>query len=370
MSSQPKPFADFLGWVSTICPLIPHLTYPLLLVIVSTLPDDLLPLEAGPSEALQSFFTHLWSPIDARLLSTHSMPTQQSAFQAFFQNAVDCTVFLIGKATRREDGRSTAEWLVREQLAGRAWAEGVLEMGAKAGKRRGQQSTEFEADVFGKALGRVATADASLAELAMPILSETLAKQCFQVENEQLTKSASVLLPRSLGVLSAVQGDAPTAGIDGVVNFIVRQAAEKFQENADTPIYADVLLAAMQGGLADEEAKKTLRLALQTNLPPYISALTPQVVIELFEAASASSPIDEPALSASLWSAINSPNTPRESRFALSGILASSHSSLAREESLDQITLEATQTALEVGTPSAIAVSKSAVARSSTYQCD
>jgi hypothetical protein len=67
-------FDAFLELISTICPSLPHLTYPLLLVVISTIPDTLLPLQSPPSLPLQNLFSNLWSAVDARLLSTHSLP--------------------------------------------------------------------------------------------------------------------------------------------------------------------------------------------------------------------------------------------------------------------------------------------------------
>lgn len=272
-TSYPKPFADFLGWVSTICPSLPHLTYPLLLVIVSTLPDELLPLEGGPSEPLQSFLTHLWSPMDARLLSTHSLPNQQSAFQAFFQDAVDCTVFLLGKAMRRQDGQGTAEWLVQEQLVGRAWGEGVLDMGAKGGKRRGQDTApEFEADVFGKALGRIALLDEPVLDKAVVQLRDILVTRCGQLESDDLSKASSSLLLRTPAILSAVRGandnTAVLAGLAEVAKAVHQVAADGLSRSAsaqstDAPIYAEVLLSGLSGGIVDAET-------IQVSLAPML----------------------------------------------------------------------------------------------------
>jgi hypothetical protein len=67
---------------------------------------------------------------------------------------------------------------------------------------------------------------------------------------------------------------------------------------------------------------------------------------------------------AALWSIIDSPNTPRDTRFSLSSILASTSSALIGEGNLDYITLEATQHALDIGSLPAVEVVTSALCTS------
>jgi hypothetical protein len=82
----------------------------------------------------------------------------------------------------------------------------------------------------------------------------------------------------------------------------------------------------------------------------------------LFEATGKYAPSSK--LATSLWSVIDSPNTPRETRFALSNILAATaDSTFVGEGVLDQITLEATETALS--TSAGVEVAVSAIKRSS-----
>jgi hypothetical protein len=241
-----KAYGDFLQFIATTCPSIPHLTYPLLLVVISTIPDTLLPLEREPSPALRTLFGHLWSPVDARLLSTHSLPGQASAYQTFFQDFVDCTVFLVGKASRLEDGRVTAEWLVKEQLGERAWAEGVLQLGSRGGRRRGgKDGSEAEATIFGKALARLASIEEELARILMPVLSQALIAECFESTSGDASSS---ILPRSLRIVSAVREactDGPMgASLDALVGDLAQRSAERLaslvhSELPDASVYAE-----------------------------------------------------------------------------------------------------------------------------------
>lgn len=100
---------------------------------------------------------------------------------------------------------------------------------------------------------------------------------------------------------------------------------------------------------------------LSNDLQALSSTLSPQTIIKLFEALS----VQQSALNSTLWSVIDSPNTPRETRFALSAILAGSESALVDEGNLDQITLEATQSALEAESASGVQVARSALLRKS-----
>lgn len=217
---------DFLGWLSTICPLIPHLTYPLLLVLISTIPEQLLPLRHTESGPLSQLFLHLWSPIDARLLSTHSLPDQHSAFQQFFQAAIDSTFYLIGKPAR-SDKHDVAEWMLRQQLVTKGWIDGVLELGAKGGRRRGQDvGAEYEAEVFGKALDRLAITNESLLELALPSMQESFCSRCFDPEHDEgPARTGAPLLHRSLSIIDALKrstdNDRTLTALRDVVNELV-----------------------------------------------------------------------------------------------------------------------------------------------------
>jgi hypothetical protein len=257
MTTTSKAFNDFLEFITTTCPSIPHLTYPLLIVVISTLPDSLLSLEPDPSPALKNLFAHLWSPVDARLLTTHALPGQLSAFQTFFQDAVDCTVFLASKAIRREQGGPAAEWLVKEQLGNRVWVDGVLAMGGRAGRRRGTQDqggVEAEAAVFGKGLTRLAAISEDLVRDLMPVLTDAIVEQCFPADFEDARKTV-LLLPRTLPIISAIREGCShasvTAALDGLIGGISQRCAEKLSAIMETPsaeyaIYAGMLVEALR----------------------------------------------------------------------------------------------------------------------------
>ena len=243
---------SFLDFISTVCPAIPHLTYPLLLVVISTIPSSLLPLEPEPSLTLKKLFSHLWSPVDARLLSTHALPGQPSAFQAFLRDAVDCTTFLIGKAWKAEFGMQTSLWLVVEQMGERIWAEGVFDMGGRAKTRgtRGSGLIEQEALVAGTALSRVAGISDQLATAIMPVIQRGMIGRCFPSAEEQ-SKKAVTLLPRCLDILSAIRNTNTNEiilhGVDDIIkqlasDSVVRLIESVSEQSATSPVFVEALV--------------------------------------------------------------------------------------------------------------------------------
>lgn len=203
---QHPSLSPFLNFISSACPAIPHLTYPLLLVVVSTMPESVLPLQKGLSNQLQNFFSHLLSPVDARAMSTHSLPGQASAFQTLLRTAVDCIIYLAGKASQSEEGAQTAEWLVTQQLGERVWSEGVLGMGGRAVVRRSapNQRSEEEALMVGSALSRVAAIRGPEALTALvQQIDNALVEACFAPPSSD--RRAQPVLGRSLDILQALK---------------------------------------------------------------------------------------------------------------------------------------------------------------------
>ncbi|RSH88769.1 hypothetical protein EHS25_002997 [Saitozyma podzolica] len=357
-----KAYGDFLQFIATTCPSIPHLTYPLLLVVISTIPDTLLPLEGEPSPALRTLFGHLWSPVDARLLSTHSLPGQASAYQTFFQDFVDCTVFLVGKASRSEDGRMTAEWLVKEQLGERAWAEGVLQLGSRGGRRRGgQDGSEAEATIFGKALGRLASIQEDLARILMPLLSQALIAACFESTSGE---AGSSILPRSLRIVSAVRESCTDGTMGASLDALVGDLAQRSAERLASLVHSELPEAAVYAEhVVESLTEHPLLIGKETQEPDsFLNAVSPALVIALLAALSGS---QAEGSANTLWSLIKSTEVPRDTRFALAqGVLDAPSARLIYDGSLDCIALEATQVALSEGTLAATALAKASVRRS------
>jgi len=229
---------------------VPHKTYPLLVVIISTLPQSLLPLADGPSPQLQTLFSHLWSPVDARLLSTHALPGQPSAFQAFLRDSVDCTSYLIGKCSKIEGGEATAKWLVGEQLGDRVWKQGVLEFGGRsAGRRTVQARPETEASTFGQVLAKLGKTSNELQRDLLDSISTTTLAQTGSTDE----KTALALLPRILPVLRAVedvneQEEVKTA-LDQIRAELTGQCAAALEAESLGPIttaYLEVLVSTIK----------------------------------------------------------------------------------------------------------------------------
>nr|KIR46016.1 hypothetical protein I312_04558 [Cryptococcus bacillisporus CA1280] len=363
-------YSHFLDFISTICPSIPHITYPIVLVVLSTLPPSLL-LLVGPSLQLQTLFSHLWAPVDSRLLSTHSLPGQKSAFQVFFQAILECTIFLIGKAWKEEDGKEAAVWLVKEQLGNRAWKEGVLLMGGRAGGRHVPRgcTEESEASAFGSTLGRLASIDQSLLDQIGFVLTQTLSNACFPQNNPESSPVGASILPRSLRILSAVR-DATAAGqvvslVDQIMENMIKKASEVFMapskgdNHTDTTI-VEILVDALKNHqhLVQNDTIEKLLGQIKDSPHELLRTLHPPLFIGYLDSlCSKALPAERHACQQTLSTILQSSEIDSSQRFAVANaVLILDHTELLQSGSLDQIVREATREALAGESPIAIPV--------------
>ncbi|WWC71538.1 uncharacterized protein I206_105496 [Kwoniella pini CBS 10737] len=359
-------YANFLDFISTICPSLPHLTYPLLLVVISTLPDDFLPLSPSLTPQVQNLFSHIWAPIDSRLLSTHSLPGQQSAFQVFLQSMVDCTGYLISKALSSEEGTETASWLVKSQLGDRVWTEGVLEFGGRGGGRRAQKgpSQELEAGSFGKAFGRLSTSSPDLAQDLSEIVTKALLAACFP-ENP-----SSTVLPRATSILSALQNSNDS---DVVKKTVERSFADLYDRSvghmsqsllgeggsAITIIEALVEILKQDSCPIQSDAQDALISIMQQSRFQLASLLPSTLLTALLEAIYSIS-TRQTDIQAFATSLLQSTDLEPSERFALTrSLLEVPSSGLLQPGSLDSIATESTELALSSNSaePTSVAIS-------------
>lgn len=339
------------------------------MVVISTLPTTILPLTAGPGVALQNLFSHLWSPVDARLLSTHTLGAQPSAFQAFLQSAIDVTTFLLEKATNGGE-HETAQWLVKGQLGSRVWGEGVAVMGAKGG-RRGAPPVETEAKMTAKAVNRVVALSVG-GTLTDPLLAEikrTTLEASFPAEEDA---KRPAFLSRATSALSELRTASPQ--IENAVDDIILQIADGCTERmfnlvgerspAAVP-QAEGLVGILtkRKDLFPPERVQVLSQGLQAHLPELVDTLSPQLLASLLDAvASASSTAEADSLRTALWKYVESDAVERPKRFALaSGILGSGAAGLLSEKSLDAIAKEASRSVLQEEDSVALSIATAAV---------
>lgn len=238
-------YNSFLSFLANTCPAHPHYTYPLLLVIVSTIPATILPLDSAT--AVSNLFSHFWSPADAHILSTHSLPGHNnfSAYQVFLQSALDCAAYLTGKAWRSEDAASkeVAASIVKEEVVDRAWTQGVLQKGGRGGQRRlgkGRAGKdEVEANMIGKILARAGAVDASLVDRVLPSIRQRTLDAAFP----DGSSAAKSLLPRVLAIVDGLAVSAaslPTVSqmTESLVSDILRLAVGSAQQlsGQETPL--------------------------------------------------------------------------------------------------------------------------------------
>ncbi|WVF72830.1 hypothetical protein IAT40_007648 [Kwoniella sp. CBS 6097] len=363
-------YANFLEFTSTICPSIPQLTYPLLLVFVSTLPSDLLPLSGTLITQVQNLFSHLWAPVDSRLLSTHSLPGQTSAFQTFLQAFLDITGFLVGKAWTNEEGHETVLWVVREQLGERAWKEGVLQLGGKAGGRRAQPgvSREFEATAFGKTLSRLASIDAELVAELADVLQKSLLDATFPAGSAATDGS---ILPRGVPILTALKqsSDSPEIvkiahqGVAAVLQQVIDKLNDELSQSSESGSIgglAEVLIDVLKQhpGLVPENVKEDLVSILRNSGPAVANILSPTALVSLLDALHlTSASTGQEACQATLSTLLRAEKIDSAKRFAIAQSLLSLPSSgLLHSGALDDIATESTGHALSTGSTDTTAV--------------
>lgn len=228
-SRRSNAYLQFLDFVSSICPTIPDSTYPFLLMFIATIPPSILSLASPPSLELQTLFTHLWAPADARLLSTHSLPGRLSAFTTFIQHLIDNTGLLTSRAWRSEVNRETAFWLAEEQLGKRVWSEGVLATGGRSGRRGGEQrGNEIEADFFGKEVAKMENLSPELVERMVSVMREPTLEACFS-SGQQGGKATETPLAQLQAVVKA-SGQSPKFkdALVGILTEVTTRAVEEF----------------------------------------------------------------------------------------------------------------------------------------------
>lgn len=173
-------------------------------------------------------------------------PGQATAFQTFLRDAIDCTVFLIGRSSRRDNGTLTVDYLVTEQMGYRGWKEGILSHGGRAANRRssGGGKTEPEADMYGQAVARVCAFDEKLATRLLSVMRETLLEKCFETD-ESNPNNASGLLRRSLPILAAVRegniSELVLAAVQEIIGAIASRCLERLNGENEL-VYAETLV--------------------------------------------------------------------------------------------------------------------------------
>jgi len=239
------------------------------------MPAFVLQLGPEPSVPLKNLFSHLWAPVAARSLSTHALPGQSSSFQAFLRDAIDCTTYLLGKSWKAESCKDTALWIVKEQLGGNVWGEGVLAMGGRGGGRGAARGSivEKEATLFGQAVARMSSLSEELIETLLPVIQTRIIQECC-LTTDEVDKEAAMLLPRCLPVVSAVKeantNETVLRGLDAIITQIGSQCVDKLTvlasaKSASATVYAEIVvdIYKTQPALIDESAQRVSQDSLQ-----------------------------------------------------------------------------------------------------------
>lgn len=168
-------FESFLSFLQKGCNGFPAEGYPTLLVVLSTVPEQILPLER---DALERLFTSLWAPVYARLLSSHSLGGNNAPILDALTAIIDSLIYLGVKAARASSEEHLGSWIVQEYR--RIWADGVLPELTKLGRAdrsmMGEKRTPGgkSALAAGQALARLYDALPETAEQAFDATCEAI----------------------------------------------------------------------------------------------------------------------------------------------------------------------------------------------------
>ncbi|KAJ9108838.1 hypothetical protein QFC21_000158 [Naganishia friedmannii] len=169
-------YRNFLGYLQRGCNGSPSAGYQLVLVVVSTLPEQLL---SPDPDGLETLCNSLWAAHEARLLPS-STGFNQSAFFDLISTILDCIVFL---NIRNFKGRSVAaasgtlsfpdvEKAVSAQIR-RVWTEGVLVEASKLVRMNRMVGAEKKTEFYRMAVN-VASAVARLEKVSPGAAKKTL----------------------------------------------------------------------------------------------------------------------------------------------------------------------------------------------------
>lgn len=131
-----KAFASFLDFLRSGCRGLPVEGYPILVVVLSTLPPSLFPLS---TPSLSTFFSALWSALPFLLASSSSSPNPNSpsSTRSFLAGLMECNHYLLAKRLKGEgeEGADGGREMAAEQIE-KAWVEGVAALAGGAGGNR------------------------------------------------------------------------------------------------------------------------------------------------------------------------------------------------------------------------------------------
>lgn len=142
-ASSSVAYNAFLAFLRSGCRGLPVEGYPILVVVLSTLPPSLFPLTA---ESLSTLFSALWSALPGLLATSSSSPnpSSPSSTRSFLSALLECNNYLLTKrlkgaaAAGDEGDEKEARRAAAEQVE-KAWVEGVVALAGGVGinKRRG-----------------------------------------------------------------------------------------------------------------------------------------------------------------------------------------------------------------------------------------
>lgn len=137
-------YDEFLDFLKLGCGGSPRQGYPAVLVIVSTVPNEVLGLHKN---GLDQLFTSFWAAVDGRALGSLTHDRLQNS-AAFLSSVLECLILLLNRLAQDEDAAKSAlsESLVHEQFD---------ELCSALYNGRLTVQSEFAGEAMAKALARL-----------------------------------------------------------------------------------------------------------------------------------------------------------------------------------------------------------------------
>ncbi|KAG8925869.1 listerin E3 ubiquitin protein ligase 1 [Tulasnella sp. 418] len=215
--AEPKEFksisyVEFLEFLRLGCGGSPVQSYPIIIVVLSTIPRQVLPLTYS---SLNTLFSTFWAAVDSRALASLLERTSLQAGAAFLSSLLESVIFLVSKSIKEGDGdesNEVATKIVEEQMKN-VWGELHLGVNLKV-------DVADAGDALAKFLTRLSDLRKDLFDVAWGIITTPSGSKSSAIfdETELLAVMHSKLAEGSIpnGAVEKLIADKATTAIDQV----------------------------------------------------------------------------------------------------------------------------------------------------------
>ncbi|KAG8958385.1 hypothetical protein FRC03_009184 [Tulasnella sp. 419] len=205
-------YVEFLEFLRLGCGGSPVQSYPIIIVVLSTIPRQVLPLTYS---SLNTLFSAFWAAVDSRALASLLERTSLQAGAAFLSSFLESVIFLVSKSIKEGDGdesNEVATKIVEEQMKN-VWNELHLGVNLKV-------DVADAGDALAKFLTRLSDLRKDLFDVAWGIITTPSGSKSSAIfdETELLAVMHSKLAEGSIpnGAVEKLIADKATTAVDQV----------------------------------------------------------------------------------------------------------------------------------------------------------